>query len=158
MLELALPFCVGAKRVAELCLALSLYREHFAGVIKNGSGRASFGPRPFRVCERTERRRFFSHAHIARNKIRLFEGDVEPRVVREFEGERFLHFAGRRGDTRELQESANAMFEVDDEIAFVQLAEIDLGAVAAQLFRSLKSATTVCRVTAEQFRSRQDDE
>src|SRR6266404_1820714 len=45
-----------------------------------------------------------------------------------------------------------------DEVAFVQLAEIDLGAVAALLFRALQAAPPVGRVTTEQFRAGKNDE
>ena len=65
MFEFGLPFCVGAKRMAGLCFALRLDREHFPGVIKNGSGSFAFGARPFRIGERSKRGRFFANADVA---------------------------------------------------------------------------------------------
>ncbi len=51
-----------------------------------------------------------------------------------------------------MQEPPDAVFEMNDEIAFIELAEIDLGAVAAELFGALQPAPPVRRVAAEQFR------
>src|SRR5947207_5404451 len=47
---------------------------------------------------------------------------------------------------------------MDDEVAFVQLAEIDLGAVAAELFGPLQTTTAVRRVAAEKFRAGKNNE
>src|SRR5947207_1646155 len=47
---------------------------------------------------------------------------------------------------------------MDDEVAFVQLAEIDLGAVAAELLGPLQTTTAVRRVAAEKFRAGKNDE
>src|SRR5205085_11187847 len=46
----------------------------------------------------------------------------------------------------------------DDEIAFVQLAEIDLGAITAQLFRPLEAAPAMRGVATEQLRARKNDQ
>src|SRR5947207_6528779 len=105
MLEFALPFSVRAKGMAELRLALGLDREHFAGVIEDGSGRGLFRAGPLRIGKRTQWRRFFTDTHVTRNEVSLFERNVEARVVRELEGERFLHFASGRGDARQLEKS-----------------------------------------------------
>src|SRR5687767_1588808 len=48
------------------------------------------------------------------------------------------------------------MFEVNHEVAFVQLAEIDLGAVAAQSLRALQAPPAVGGVAPEQFRAGKD--
>ena len=119
MLELALPFRVGPKRMAELRFAFGLDGEHFPGVIEDGGDGIFFGARPFCVREQAERRRFLPDADVTRNEISLFERDVEPRVVREFENERFLHFAVRRRHAGELKKTADAMFEMNDEIALL---------------------------------------
>ena len=50
------------------------------------------------------------------------------------------------------------MFEMNDEVAFVQLAEIDLGAVAAEPFRALQTPPAVSGVAPEQFRAGKDDQ
>src|ERR1043166_8030862 len=47
---------------------------------------------------------------------------------------------------------------MNDEIALVQLAKIDLSAIAAELLGPLETATAMRRVTAEQLRARQDDQ
>src|SRR5438874_905621 len=47
---------------------------------------------------------------------------------------------------------------MDHEIAFVQLAEIDLGAIATQLFGLLETATAMGRVATEQFRAGKHDQ
>src|SRR5207302_11255367 len=125
---------------------------------ENGSGGIFFGARQFRVRERTEWRRFFSHADIARNEIGLFERDVEARVVREFEHERFLHFAVRRRHASELKKAADPMFEMNDEIAFIEFAKIDLGTIARELLRALQAAPAVRGISAEQFGGGKDNE
>src|SRR5256714_15203308 len=109
MFEFALPLRVGTKGIAELRLALRLDGEHLAGVIENRSGGVLFRPCPLCIRERTKRWRFFADANVTRNEIGLFERDVESRVIREFEGQRFLHFASGRGDTSQLQKSAHAV-------------------------------------------------
>ena len=143
MLELALPFRVRTEGVAELRFALRLHRQHLAGVIENGSGGVGFGARPFRVGERTERRRFFADTDITRNEIRLLQRDVEPGVVGKFEREHFLFAAAHRRHFHELLETADAVFEMHDEIAFGQFAEIDLRAVARLLLRALQTPPAV---------------
>jgi len=45
---------------------------------------------------------------------------------------------------------------VNDEIAFIEFAEIDLGAVAAELFCPLQSPPSVRGVAAEEFRAGKD--
>src|SRR5256714_763715 len=155
MLEFALPFRVRAKGVAELRLALGLDGEHLAGVIENRSRRVFLRARPLRIRQRTERRRFFTDADVTRHEISLLERDVEPRVVREFESERLLHLAGGRGDPSQLEKTPDAMFEMNDEVALVQLAEVDLGAVAAELLGALETAAAMRRVASELFMVRQ---
>jgi hypothetical protein len=57
-----------------------------------------------------------------------------------------------------LKEAAHAVFEVNDEIALVQLAEIDLGAVPAELFRALEPPPAVGGVAAKQLGAGKNDE
>ena len=71
---------------------LRLDRKHFPGVIKNGSGRFYFGPRPTAVAEGAERRRFFSRANIARNEVGLLKRNIELRVIGKLEREHLLAF------------------------------------------------------------------
>ena len=71
-------------------------REHFARVIEDRGGGVFLRPRPFRIGERTERRRFLADADITRNQIGLLERDVELRVIGEFKGEHFLHSSAWR--------------------------------------------------------------
>ena len=158
MLELELPFRVGAESVAELGLALGLQGEHFAGVIENRGSRVLLRPRPFRVGQRTERRRFFPDPDVARNQEGLLERDVEFRFVGELDRETFDASAAARGrpapfplrrytrstprrpGSLQSEETADAVLEMDDEIAFVELAEIDLSAVRAELRGALQTA------------------
>ena len=80
----------------------------------------------------------FANADIARNEIRLFERDVEFSFIRKFERENFLLDTARRRHTvMSWRRTPDAVFEVNDKIAFIELAEVDLGAVAAELFRAL---------------------
>src|SRR5438046_2550278 len=144
MLEFALPFRVRSKGMAELRLALGLDREHLAGVIEDGSGGRLFRARPLRIGQGTERRRFFADTDVARDEVSLFERNVEAGVIRELKGERFplsaripfwraeLQRRRARGSSplhsRQLdqsEKSSDAMFEVDDEVAFVQPAETE---------------------------------
>ena len=156
--EFALPFCVGTEGVAELRFTLRLHREHLARVIEDGSGRIGFGARPFRVRERTEPRRFFSHADITGDEVGLLERDVKTGVSREFEREHLLLAAADRRHFGELQEAADAVLEMHDEVALVQFAEIDLCPVACLLFRALQSPAAVGGGTAEEFRRGKDDQ
>ena len=59
MFEFGLPFCVGAKRMTGLRFAFRLDGEHFSRVIENGSDGIFLRARPFRIGQRTKRRRFF---------------------------------------------------------------------------------------------------
>ena len=52
----------------------------------------------------------------------------------------------------------DAVFEVDDQFAFVEIAEIYLGAMRAELRRSLQAPAAVGRGATEKFRRRQHDE
>jgi hypothetical protein len=71
-------------------LPLRLDRQHFAGVIENGSHGVFLGARPFRVPERTELRRLFADTNVTRNQIGLFERDVDFCFVGKLEREDFL--------------------------------------------------------------------
>ena len=147
MFKFRLPFCVRSERVAGLRFSLRLDRKHFAGVIEDGSRRFDFCAGPFAVAERAERRRFFSCADVAGNEISLLERNVELRFIGELERENFLLFVlvGQRRavnarasvapggralrNFHQSEESADAMLEMDHQIAFVEFAEIDLGAM-----------------------------
>ena len=111
-----------------------------------------------RVRERTEGRRFFSYADITRDEIRLLERDIEFRFIREFQREDFLRSAALGRNAHQLQEPPDAVLEVNDEIAFVELAEVDLGAIAAELLGPLQPPPSVRRVAAEEFRAGKDHE
>src|SRR6202030_1695125 len=91
---------------------------------------------------------------VPRNEIGLLQRHVELRFVGEFEREHFL-FAVRRWNAGEAREPSHAVFEVNDEIVLVQLAEIDLGTVT---FGMVKPPARVRRETAEQFSRRQNDQ
>src|SRR5436190_12635248 len=88
----------------------------------------------------------------------LFERNVKLRFVCELERQHFLRFAGLGRNTRQLQKASDAVFEVNDEIAFVKLAEVDLSAVPAEFLRPLQPPASVCRVAAKQFRSGKGDQ
>ena len=55
------------------------------------------------------------------------------------------------------EKPADAVFEMNDEIAFVQFAEIDLRAVAPRLLGPLQSPPPMRREAAEEFRRGEDD-
>src|SRR5947207_12622473 len=137
MFELALPLGVETEGMAKLSFALGLHGQHFSGVVEDGGSRIFLRPRPFRIRERTEWRRFLPHPDIARNKIRLLERDIEFRTICELQHEHLLHSASLRGNAPQLQKPSDAVFEVNDEIAFIEFAEIDLGTIAAEPFRPL---------------------
>ena len=158
MFEFTLPLRVGAESVAQLSFALGLHGQHFAGVIEDRGGRILLRSRPLRVRERTEGRRFFSHADITRDEIRLLERDIEFRFIREFQREDFLRPAALGRNAHQLQKPPDAVLEVNDEVAFVELAEIDLGAIAAELLGSLQPPPSVRRVATEEFRPGKDHE
>ena len=88
----------------------------------------------------------------------MLEGNIEFCFVRKFECEHFLFYAARRWHGHELEKTSNAMFEMNDEIAFVQLAEIDLCAIATEPFRALQSPATMRGKSSEQFGGRKDNE
>src|SRR5436305_4366049 len=153
MLECALPLRNRAESMAQLRRALGLNGQHLARVIKDGSGGRLFRARPLRVRQRTEGRRFFADADVTRNEVGLLQRDVEPGVVCEFKRKRLLHFPSRRGDAGQLEETTDAVLEVDDQISFIQLAEINLGAFPTELFGTLQASTAVGRVAPKQFRA-----
>ena len=158
MLEFDLPFRVGAKRVAALRLALGLEGEHFARVIEDGGGRVLFRARPFCIGQRTERRRFFPDPDIARNHESLLERNEELRLFGEFDRQ---HFAARPPVGRDFLQSlkpADAVLEMDHQFAFVEIAEIDLGAMRAEFRGPLQAAAAVGRRAAEKLRGREHDE
>ena len=105
MLELDLPFRVGAKGVAALGFALGLHGQHFAGVIEDGGGGVLLRARPFRIGQRTERRRFLPDADIARDQIGLLERDIEFRFFGEFQRQHFLRSAALRRNARQFAET-----------------------------------------------------
>jgi hypothetical protein len=114
-------------------------------------------------------RRSFSDADIARNEISLLERHVEFRVVGKFEHEQFLltrcsgsragcNSCGRHArldsfercwNTGELQKTPDAVLKMHDEIALVQLAEINLCTASANFFCPLQSASSVRGKPAE---------
>ena len=61
---------------------------------------------------------FLPDADVARNEIRLLERDVEFRFIGKLEREHFLHAAAGGRDFHQLEKPADAMLEVDHEIAF----------------------------------------
>ena len=103
MFKLRLPFGVCAKGVAWVGLALGLKREHFSGIIKNGGGRVFLRACPFRICERTQRRRLFPDADVTRDQIGLLQRNVEFRVVGELQNEDLLSRPRRLFWRAELQ-------------------------------------------------------
>ncbi len=88
----------------------------------------------------------------------MFEGNVELGCVSELEREHFLQPATSRGCFRELNETADAVLEMNDEIAFRELTEINLRAVAGKRFPALQTPPPVRRCPTEQLRGRQDHE
>src|SRR6185437_2565194 len=145
MFKLRLPFCVRSERVTRVRFPLRLDCKHFSRVIKYGSRRLYFGPGPPSVAERAERRRFFSCANVARNQIGLLERNIELRFVCKLENQYFLCRRGRfvwraelqrrraRGNSplqpwhfHEPHESSDAVLEVHNEVALVELTEINL--------------------------------
>ncbi len=84
----------------------------------------------------------------------MFERHIEPGFVSEFERQHFLFAIGRCWNARQSSEASNAVFEMNHEIVFVQLAEIDLGAVT---FRVVEAASCVRGEAAEQFGGGQND-
>ena len=179
MLEFGLPFCVGAESVARLRLALGLKREHLSRVIENRSGRLEFCARPLCIGERGKRRRFFPDADVSRNQIGLLEWDVEFRVIGELKRENFLlrFFGGthlwrrrkhiapvgcaerlRSANFLQPEKTADAMFEMNNEIAFVQFAKINLRPVAPETLGSLQTSTPMRREPAKQFRRGKNNE
>src|SRR5438105_10046779 len=158
MLKLRLPFSVGAKGVARVSLALGLKFEHFSSVIKNGGGRVFLRPRPFRVRQRTKGRRLFPDANVPRDQIGLLQRNIKFCFIGELENEDFLWRGdpvdGARGGQdvqphrleasatkcrhfNEAKKSSDTVLEMDDKIAFVELAEINLRAIAS--FRATQS-------------------
>ncbi len=156
MLKLELPFRVGTEGVAELRLALGLEREHFAGVIEDRGGRVLFRAAPFRVGQRTERRRFFPDPDVARNHEGLLERHVKFGLVRELEHQHFARIV--LADFLQAVEAPDALLEMHDEVAFVQIAEIDLRAMGAEFRRPLQAASAVRRGAPEKFGGGEDDE
>src|SRR5438105_1052542 len=175
MLKLRLPFSVGAKGVARVSLALGLKFEHFSSVIKNGGGRVSLRPRPFRVRQRTKGRRLFPDANVPRDQIGLLQRNVKFCFLGELQNENFLSGPGGMCWRAELQrrrargtsplhcrhfdeakKSSDAVLEMDDKIAFVELAEINLRAIAS--FRATQTSPAMNGKTPEQFVRRENDE
>src|SRR5439155_26855338 len=148
MLEFALPLCVRTERVAGNRFALGLDCEHFAGVIENRSDGVLFRAPPFRIGERAEFRRTFANADVARNEISLLERNVELRFIGELKREHFLFTVCRCWNLCETREPRDAVFEMNHEIVFGELAEIDLSSVSLGV---IKPAPRVRRETSEQF-------
>src|SRR5205809_44052 len=154
MLEFPLPLRVRTERVAGNGFALGLDREHFAGIIENrGRGRL-FCARPFCVSERAQFRRAFADADMTRIQVSLLERNIELCFFGELERENFLFPIVRCRNFSATVKAADAVLEVNNEIAFVQLAEIDLRSMA---LRVIKAATRVRRESPEQFGRRQND-
>src|SRR5438132_8774527 len=175
MLKLRLPFSVGAKGVARVSLALGLKCEHFSSVIENGGGRVFLRPRPFRVRQRTKGRRLFPDANVPRDQIGLLQRNIKFCFLGELQHENFLsgprrmcwraelHRRRARGRSPlhcrhfdEAKKSSDAVLEMDDKIAFVELAEINLRAIAS--FRATQTSPAMDGKTPEQFVGREDDE
>ncbi len=156
MLELELPLRVRSEGVAALGLALGLEREHFARVIENRGGRVLFRPAPFRIRQRTERRRFFPDPDVARNHEGLLQRHVKLGLLREFQHQHFGRVV--LADFLQAVEAPDALLEVDDEVAFIEIAEINLRALGAELRGPLQPAPTMGRGAPKNFRGGEDDE
>ena len=129
VLELQLPLGVGRVRVGFVDLALCLHAEELRGVVEDRLLCGGLGLFPARAAELVEWRRVLPRADIARDQVRLFERDVEARLIGVFEDEHFLF--GIRSIVAHLDESLvarDAVVEVDDQVALAELAEIGLGA------------------------------
>src|SRR2546423_3793733 len=156
-------------------LTLGLKCEHFSGVIENRGGGVFLCARPFCVRQRTERRRLFPDADVTGDEIVLLQWNIELRFVGELQNEDFLsgprhccwlaEVQRRRArwsspvrcrHLDEAKKSSDAVLEVDDKIAFVELAEINLRAIAS--FRATQTSPAVDGKTPEQFVGRKDDE
>ncbi len=135
-LELVLPMGVGAEGVADAGVPLGLEAKHGGGVFEDRTLGFFHGALPFAVAEDGERGVALAEADVAADLPGLVEGDVEFAVVGELEGEGGL---GRRaGGIVRLQAdvAADAVVEVDDEIAGLEFRVVHAtarggGAVAA---------------------------
>ena len=122
------------------------------GVVEYGLLRVLLCFRPFSVAQRRERRVLFPDTNVARDEEALLQRHVEPRIIGESNDKDFLVVAGvidpgYSGAWYGLHSfvAPNAVFEVDDEIVLVQLAEVDLGP-AGLLPRATQREPTGARV------------
>ena len=156
MFEFDLPFRVRAEGVSAMRFALSLEGEHFARVIEDRGRGVLFRAGPSRIGQRTERRCFLPDPDIAGHHEGLFEWDKEFRIVGKFDRQHFV--ALRTTHFLQSLKSPDAVFEMDDQFALVQIAKIYLGALRPELRRSLQAPPAVGRGATEKFRRRQHDE
>ena len=152
-LELVLPLVVLRKREALARLALRMHCEQLRSVIEHGALRGLLRPRPARVTQLTQRGRAFPDAHVSRDEKRLLQRHVKFRAAGELQREHLVRFPLRDRKTLQPEILPDPVLEMHDEIALVQLAEIDLRPIRqfpASLER--KTAGAGVAVAPEQFR------
>jgi len=131
---------------------LGVNAEEAARIIHDGFLRALFGARPFAVAEDGKRRIPFSDADIAGKEVGLLERDIKSGVVGKLDDQDFLRGIVAARDGTHAFVAANAVLEVDDELAIGEFAEVDLRA-ALRLASSAhgEAAGAGVPVTAEEF-------
>src|SRR6202030_815440 len=174
MFKSALPFRVGPERMTRLRLAFGLKRQHPARIVEDRGRGVSFDPSPTCISQRTEGWRLFSGTDIARNQICLFQRHIESGLLGELQCEHFLSALCSRGffscgrcladcaawlrQPNEPKESADAVLQMDDEIALVQFTEIDLRPMMTSPFGPLQTPDSVRSEATKKLRRRKHNE
>ena len=161
--------------MAGLRFARGLDAEHFRRDVAHGDFGLRLGLGPARAAERVQRRTRLAGAHVFADEMRLADGDVKFRrrlrgIVRGvFDGETFLT-AGAPGflgllqpraliENLQTKKSPDAVLDVDDVIAFLELGKINVEQRArGGGVRRLEPARALDFVAPENLRVGDDDE
>ena len=146
LLELEHPAGVGGVGVALLVLALGLDAEEAGGVVEDGFLGLLAVFLPGGVAEFVEVRGFAADSDVFPDEVGLFEGDGEDGAVLVFDLE-FLAFVFL-GDAFEFPD---AVFVVDDEVAFFDVVEGGAGAHDACFLDGGAAGGSGGAVAAEEF-------
>ena len=176
-LELPLPRRVRLEGVSRLRGTSGLDGEQLPREIAHGALGVFLGLLPAPAAERVEGRTRLPRADVFADEMRLADRDVKFRrrlvrlAWRVFDDEAFLLRVGRGRGLLQLlhaasdrhhpqaEVTADALLEVHDVIALLQVSEINLQQRTRRLrVRRLEPARTLHLVTPEDFRVRDDDE
>ncbi len=173
--KFTLPRGVRRKSMTGLCFARGLNGEQFGGDVADGAFSLFLGLFPARAAERVQRRMRFARANVFADEVRLGHGHIKFRRFitriggRVFDDEALglgrlmadyrWPIARSGGQSLQADKAADAILDVDDEVAFFQFGKINVeGGTGGEGVRRFHPPRPLDFIAPEYFCVRNDDD